>query len=123
MLFEPFLSFLRIDPPGPGRIGGHYFHICCPSVRLSVSHIKHAIALKQNMLQRYMGTIAQVFTYFLYAWDLVGHFFSFLINFMGFSRYAKNISFLSHFLPASSARFCITEKDELEKRKHLKLGC
>ena len=31
-------SVIIIDPPGHGRIGDHYFHVCCPSVRPSVRH-------------------------------------------------------------------------------------
>ena len=48
-----------IDPPGPRRIGSHYFHSWYPSVRLSVrpsqGNKTDATALKQNTLQRYMG--------------------------------------------------------------------
>ena len=47
------LFMALIDPPGPGRIGGHYFHTGCPSVRHK--NQKHATALKQNTVQRYMG--------------------------------------------------------------------
>ena len=28
------------DPPSNGRIGGHYFHVGCPSVRQSVTQTK-----------------------------------------------------------------------------------
>ena len=35
-----------IDPPGHGRIGGHYFHTWCPYVRTSVRH------KNENALQR-----------------------------------------------------------------------
>ena len=31
-----------IDPPGHGRIGGHYFHTWCPYVRPSVTKTKNA---------------------------------------------------------------------------------
>ena len=44
-----------IDPPGPGRIGGHHFHV---HVRLSGKQISPT--MKQN-------------AHFNAKWDLVGH--------------------------------------------------
>ena len=43
-----FQLLADIDPPGPGRIGGH-FHTWCPYVRHTYYNAK------QNTLQRYMG--------------------------------------------------------------------
>ena len=56
LMNRPGLVFQVIDPPDPGRLGGHYFHACCPYVSV-LHHIKkqtQAAALKQNTLQSYM---------------------------------------------------------------------
>ena len=36
------LESVTIDPPGQGRLGGHYFHTWCPSVRPSQKQ-EHAL--------------------------------------------------------------------------------
>ena len=55
---------LIIDPPGPcGRIGGHYFHTWCPSVRRQ--NKEHASMLKQNTLQGAWWVTVKSFVFYL----------------------------------------------------------
>ena len=57
------------DPPGHGRIGGHYFHVWCPSVRKNKKALQRYRWCRENKI----CTMGENNLHLFIGWGLVGH--------------------------------------------------